>query len=269
MPYYQQTHQDCIFFFDPVRGSNYKTLGGIFRTSRDIYREALPVFWHTNQFCFEDASALDKFLCALNQVNMNNVLKHLTILYSFGAPDGDQWAQIRAPSSLSALRGLATLELRVELWRPSRDMSSDEERWTAIKEGLEQLDNLRLLNLEKVSVTISYGERVFSKTLDRAELEAMANEIRRRLLDPDITPKEYLADSIGRLETSLSNTESSIRIHTDQIQDLQQKLDADHLKAKRTKVEINELQAVLKRNNAAEIESVLQTDEGGISSEEK
>ena len=97
----------------------------------------------------------------------------------------------------------------------------------------------------------------------------MAGNVRQRLLDPVITPQEYLADSIRKLERSLRSMEGSVRHRADHIQDLQKGLNAVRLKAETTKVEIEELQAMLQRNNTAEIERVLQTDKGGIFSEEE
>ena len=58
--------------------------------------------------------------------------------------------------------------------------------------------------------------------------------------------------------------EGSVRLYTDHIQDVQQKLDARRLKAERAKVKIDELRAIFQRHNTAEIERVLQTDDGGV-----
>lgn len=138
-----------------------------------------------------------------------------------------------------------------------------------IDDCLAKFDNLRLLNLKQVLVDNPHSEHFTGKRLERGDLEAMADVVRRRLQNPVVSPQEYLADSIRKLKRSLSNTKDSVRSHKSQIQDLQQKVDADRLKVERLKVEINDLQAISQRNNTAEIEGVLETDEGASSSEEE
>ena len=124
------------------------------------------------------------------------------------------------------------------------ESSFKEERSTLTNRCLIPFDNLRLLNLKKVSVTFSESKKFSGKSFGRGELEAMEDDVRQRLLDPVITPQEYLADSIRKLKGSLRSTEKSVKIHTKEIQNLQQKLDASRLEAERKKVEINELQAM-------------------------
>lgn len=257
-------HEDCS---NPDRHGEfeYKSFSRIFSTSRLISQEAPCIFWGTNQFCFEDAAALKRFLSILRRLNTKNKLKHLVIEYSIGAGKSTEWAQIGSQSTLSALRGLETLEFHVQFSGWVRA----EPRATIIDDCLEPFDNLRLLNLKKVLVSISYDRIVSKNCFERHELQATAETFRQRLLDPVITPQEYLADSIRKLKRSLRNTEESVKDHTNQMQDLQQKVDAGRFKAERAKVEINELQAMVQRNDTAEIEKVLQTDQGGVFSEEE
>ena len=257
-------HADCS---DPDRhgGLEYKSFSRIFSASRLISQEALCIFWLTNRFCFQDASALKRFLSILKKLKTKNKLKHLVIESSIGPGKSTEWAQIGSQSTLSALRGLETLEFHVQFAGRVRA----EPRVTIIESCLEPFDNLRLLNLKKVMVSISYDRIISHGRFERHELEAAAEKFRQRLLDPAITPREYLADSIRKLKRSLRNTEESVEDHTNDIRDLQQKVDAGRLKAESAKIEINELQTLLLRNNTAEIEKVLQTDQGGVSSEEE
>ena len=256
-------HADCSDR-DRHGGLEYKSFSRIFSASRLISQEALCIFWLTNRFCFADAGALERFLSILKKFKTKNKLKHL-VIESIGPGTRTEWAQIGSQSTLSALRGLETLEFHVQF--AGRMLT--EPGATIIESCLEPFDNLRLLNLKKVMVSISYDRMISQERFERHELEAAAEKFRQRLLDPVITPREYLADSIRKLKRTLRNTEESVEDHTNDIRDLQQKVDAGRLKAERAKVELDELQTLFLRNNAAEIEKVLQTDQGGVSSEEE
>ena len=271
------------FFQGELLPYDWNFYSGILAASRQIYQEALPLFWHTSRFCFEEGDALDEFLCGLTK-NQRANLRHVVLCYHFCSykdteyvrdPIRTEWLEPMVHKRNSrALGNLDSLELHLQLDGNGDDdypgASSPNSQSESVEAALKALEDLRLLHPKRAAVTVSYAEyanRSYKSMIRKGEFADIAERFRKRLLDPKITHEdrlERLTDKVKDLKTSLTKEEKAVEEYQEQAQMYQKEAqmfqrlaDAGRATAVEMNDNLDELEGLLSRHNAAEIKDFL------------
>lgn len=195
----------------------------VLATCRLIYQEAFPIFWRTMRFCFQRNRALDTFLCRLTGAQKEN-LRQLVIFHDpfertdydplgLRAPERVAWSVCNEKRGLFALRSLVHLELHLQVptrWKVDLDHLS---RRASINSVLELFENLRLLQLKKAPVIISYRGRPgeagpnLPSLLSNDELSLLAKSFTQRLLNADQSSRDFLDEKSSKAGKSKREAE--------------------------------------------------------------
>ena len=180
----------------------------VLATCRLIYREMFPIFWRRMRFCFQKNSALSIFLKKLNAAQKDN-LRHLVIIHNPSQIERITWSVCNETSGLLALKSLVHLELHLQL--PTRGWADPDplKRRAPIVKEFKFFENLRLLQLEKAPVIVSYcGEpqeagRYLPGFCSNDELRLLARSFTQRLLNKDQSLRDYLEERLSEVGKSL------------------------------------------------------------------